>query len=229
MTDHEHLKTLTDIRKMMERSSRFISLSGLSGISAGISALIGAFIANKWFTEYYQRWEMRQGGALTDYGDVGTRNYGYSTLEYIDLRNNLILLGLGVMAAALFFGFLFTWRKAKRDNIPVWDRSARRLAMNAFIPLATGGIFILGLMYNHAEKLTAASCLIFYGLALINASKYTVSDVRYLGFTETALGLLNLFFLNKGLYFWAIGFGFCHILYGSLMWWKYERKASLQT
>ncbi|MBV8254984.1 MAG: hypothetical protein JO154_20455 [Chitinophaga sp.] len=214
MTDHEHLKTLTDIRKMMERSSRFISLSGLSGISAGISALVGAFIANSWFREYYDRWELR---------------HGYNEMDFISLRNNLVLLGFGVMAAALFFGFLFTWRKAKRDNIPVWDRSARRLAVNAFIPLAAGGIFILGLIYNHAEKLTAASCLIFYGLALINASKYTVSDVRYLGLTETALGLLNLFFLNKGLYFWAIGFGFCHILYGALMWWKYERKGSLQT
>jgi len=39
--ENTHLDTLQDIRKMMQRSSRFISLSGLSGIAAGIWALIG--------------------------------------------------------------------------------------------------------------------------------------------------------------------------------------------
>ncbi len=41
----EQLEALSDIRSMMEQSSRFISLSGLSGIFAGITALVGAGLA----------------------------------------------------------------------------------------------------------------------------------------------------------------------------------------
>jgi len=67
------------------------------------------------------------------------------------------------------------------------------------------------------------SCLIFYGLALINGSKYTVSEVRYLGYLELVLGIVNLWATRYGLYFWAAGFGVLHILYGIVMWNKYER------
>ena len=41
---NEHLENLKEIRTLMERSSKFLSLSGLSGISAGIIALVGAFM-----------------------------------------------------------------------------------------------------------------------------------------------------------------------------------------
>ncbi|MCK5705545.1 MAG: hypothetical protein KAI29_30555, partial [Cyclobacteriaceae bacterium] len=41
----DYLEDISEIRNIMERSSNFISLSGLSGIMAGIYALIGSFIA----------------------------------------------------------------------------------------------------------------------------------------------------------------------------------------
>jgi hypothetical protein len=131
------------------------------------------------------------------------------------------------MALALVAGFFFTWRKARRNNLPSWDLTARKVLVNVAIPLGAGGAFIAGLLYNHAEGLVAPACLVFYGLALINASKYTLPDVRYLGVCETILGIVNLFFLRKGLYFWAVGFGWLHIIYGGLMWWKYERKRTV--
>jgi hypothetical protein len=212
MTDQQHLDALTDIRRIMERSSRFISLSGLSGISAGISGLIGAFLAHNWLTAYYARWEA-----------TGV----YNEADYASLKYRLIILGLAVMALALVAGFFFTWRKARRNNLPIWDLTARKVLVNVAIPLGAGGAFIAGLLYNHAEGLVAPACLVFYGLALINASKYTLPDVRYLGVCETILGIVNLFFLRKGLYFWAVGFGWLHIIYGGLMWWKYERKRTV--
>ena len=52
---NQHLETLQDIKKIMERSSRFLSLSGLSGIAAGICALAGSVIAYKWIEQYYAR------------------------------------------------------------------------------------------------------------------------------------------------------------------------------
>jgi hypothetical protein len=70
---------------------------------------------------------------------------------------------------------------------------------------------------------------VFYGLALVNASKYTLTDIRYLGITEIILGILNIFFLRRGLYFWALGFGVLHIIYGLVMWWKYERAVKTES
>ncbi|RFS22488.1 hypothetical protein DVR12_11840 [Chitinophaga silvatica] len=212
MNDQQHLEAITDIKRIMERSSRFISLSGLSGVCAGICGLVGAYIAKLMFEAYYDRWTQRN---------------GYNDADFQSLKLNLILLGLGVLLAALGSGAFFTLRRVKRMKVSLWDLSARKLLINMMIPLGVGGIFIAGLIYNHVDALVAPASLVFYGLALINTSKYTFSDVRYLGICETAVGLINLFFLRKGLYFWALGFGLLHIVYGILMWWKYERKLSL--
>ena len=68
--------------------------------------------------------------------------------------------------------------------------------------------------------------LVFYGLALVNASKYTLGYIRYFGITMIILGLASVWFLGYGLFFWTLGFGVCHIIYGALMHFKYDRKIS---
>jgi hypothetical protein len=210
MDEKQHLQTLSDIKRIMERSSRFISLSGLSGVWAGLSGLAGACIAYNWLSTYYAAWETRG---------------GYSDAGYAALRLKLIVLAAGVLLVALAGGAYFTWRRARRNHLPIWDATSRKVLVNIGIPLLTGGFFILGLMSDNQVALIAPSCLVFYGLALVNASKYTLSDIRYLGITEIVLGILNLFFLRRGLYFWTLGFGVLHIVYGIVMWWKYERTA----
>ena len=95
--------------------------------------------------------------------------------------------------------------------------------MNFLIPLITGGFFIVFLIEKEMLSIIAPLMLIFYGMACLNASKYTLGDVRYLGITMILLGLLSTWFLGYGLLFWALGFGVCHIVYGSLMYFKYDR------
>ncbi|GAA0528505.1 hypothetical protein [Chitinophaga japonensis] len=209
MNEQQHLQTLSDIKRIMERSSRFISLSGLSGIWAGLSGLGGAWIAYSWLNSYYAAWDARG---------------GYSDADYASLRLRLMLLAAGVLLVALAGGAYFTWRRARRNGLPIWDATSRKVLVNIGIPLAAGGLFILGLIYNNQVSLIAPSCLVFYGLALVNASKYTLTDIRYLGLAEIALGILNIFLLRRGIYFWTLGFGVLHIVYGMVMWWKYERK-----
>ena len=46
LTKEEQLQNLAEIRSLMERSSRFISLSGLSGVGAGVCALVGSAAAH---------------------------------------------------------------------------------------------------------------------------------------------------------------------------------------
>ena len=205
----QSLETLKDIKRMMERSSRFISLSGLSGVSAGIFALVGAYIARELIGRYY--------AAL---GYSGQHPYIRNEVE---LKWQLMALAGGVLVAALASSTWFTWRKARRNKLPIWDPASRKLAINMAIPLAAGGFFVLGLLANSDWNYVAPTCLIFYGLALVNSSKYTLTDIRYLGILEIALGCISMYFPHEGLYFWAVGFGVLHIIYGLIMWWKYEK------
>jgi len=207
-TQQEQLDALKDIRQMMDRSSRFISLSGLSGVFAGVIALIGAYFAHVEVEKF-----------LTG------RGYSFGVQGEIDLEYNLIKLALIVLFVALAGGVLFTYRKSQRNNLPIWDKTSKSLLLNLFVPICAGGFFIIALLFNHPNPYTiiAPSCLIFYGLGLINASKYTYSDIRYLGYLEVILGLICMFNIGYGLIFWAIGFGVLHVIYGLLMYFKYEK------
>lgn len=214
-TTEQSLETLQDIKRMMERSSRFISLSGLSGVSAGICAIIGAFIAHIWIGEYLITSSDRISQAEFDAAAAtGARNA---------FETKMLGLAIAVVVAALLTSTWFTWRKARKSQLPIWGHASRKLAINMAIPLAAGGFFALGLLQHGGWNFIAPACLVFYGLALVNASKYTLTDIRYLGFLEIALGCINMYFPHEGLYFWTTGFGLLHIIYGLIMWWKYER------
>ncbi len=204
----ETLQEISDIKRIMERSSRFISLSGLSGIAAGLCALAGAYFANTIIADYYYKYN---------------HGRGYSDNDFWALKIKLLVLASIVLATALAFAFIFTWRRARQNNLPVWDLTSRKLMWNVLIPLITGGLFILAMLRYNEWRFVAPACLIFYGLSLINGSKYTLTDIRYLGFMEIILGLINTQFTGWGLYFWAAGFGLLHIIYGVIMWLKYEK------
>lgn len=205
MESKNYQEELAHIRQMMERSSRFISLSGLSGVIAGIVALLGSVYVYFVF--------QREG---IDYFD-GERNiYGPA------LAKELFFVALVVLVVAISSGYIFTARKSKKKNLKIWDSITKKLLFNFAIPLAAGGVFCIALWYHNFFPLIAPSMLIFYGLALINAERYTLSDVKYLGICEVVLGMIALFWLGWGLIFWAIGFGFLHIFYGILMYRKYD-------
>ena len=219
MNDQNHpLNTLQDIKKMMERSSRFISLSGLSGIAAGVCALAGAWFANNVIKDEYHA------------DDIATMTNGNESLSLNDwLNNELVRIAATTFIAAFVLSFIFTFWRSKRTNTPVWGAQARRLMINVAIPMVVGGIFLFALMQNKIYGFIAPGCLIFYGLALLNASKYTLYEIRYLSMSEILLGIINLWFIGYGIYFWALGFGVLHIIYGTVMWWKYERSTDLDT
>jgi len=216
MNESEKLSNeLKDIKQIMERSSRFISLSGLSGISAGICALLGAWLSGI-VIERNKRavHNLKRSIADTDsimYGDF--------------MHSHLFQIAITTFVASAFFAFMFTYRRSKKTNTPIWGITARRLTINVVVPMIAGGIFLFALIRDGVYGFVAPGCLIFYGLGVLNASKYTLPETRYLGYGEIIIGLINLFFLGQGLYFWAAGFGVLHIFYGVFMWWKYEMKS----
>ena len=205
------LAQLTEIRAIMERSSRFISLSGLSGVGAGVVALAGAG-AGHWFLR-------------REYGDQGYLRL----LESTEQERTLVLpylmaLAAAMIGAALAVAIFFTLRRARRTGTGLWNTLGRRLAMSLAIPLVAGGLFCLALFVRGAVSLVIPGMLLFYGLALLNASKYTLDEIRWLGLTQIALGLAAVLLPGAGLLFFALGFGLGHIGYGLLMYNRYERK-----
>lgn len=211
MDSHQHasLETLQDIRDIMDRSARFVSLSGMSGIWAGSVALAGAYAAHVLLQQ--------PGYQYIGRGTEGTpENFDRFTV-------NMIMLGIAVFALALAGAFYFTWRKARRNNQSLWSNASRQMLVQGFFPMLAGGVFSVTFIYHGCGIFVAPACLVFYGLALISGGRHTLSDIRYLGMLDVALGCCSLFFPGFGLIFWAIGFGVLHILYGAIMWNKYDK------
>ena len=199
----DHLKDISEIRGLMERSSKFLSLSGLSGVSAGICALIGAAIA----------WSK-----LGGYYIPGLR--GELSLDFM----LFFLLDAGiVLVAALGTAIFFSTRMARKKGYPVWNGTARQMILSMMIPLGAGGVFALIQLSHGVFGWLAATTLIFYGLALLNGSKYTLPEIRLLGLSEIFLGLICAYFIGYGFIFWILGFGVLHIVYGIVMYLKYEK------
>ena len=199
MDKEKYLEDLKDIKEMMNRSSRFISLSGMSGICAGVFSLIGAYM-----------------GFQTIYSSQEYMGYRWENLTNESLIS-LIGIAVGVIILSIITGIYFNTQKAKALNEELWDHHTKRYLINLSIPLVSGGILCLILLLKGYGGLIAPLTLIFYGLALVNGSHFTLKETRNLGLIEILLGLFAITYVQYGLIFWAIGFGVSHIIYGAFM------------
>jgi hypothetical protein len=201
---------LQTIREIMERSSKFLSLSGLSGIFAGICALIGAAIA--WFF-------------ILESGRVPLDDYlsSQAVWSVSDTRFYLAVDAVLVLVLAFLGAVYFSQRKARKAGQQFWTITTQRLLIHLMIPLVSGGIFMLILVFRNNLELVVPVMLIFYGLSLVNAGKFTLGEIHYLGLTEIVLGILAGVFIHQGLLFWTIGFGVMHLIYGAVMYYRHER------
>ena len=209
------LAQLSEIRAIMERSSRFLSLSGLSGVGAGVVALLGAAAGH-----FYLQ---------SEFSDGYLRLLSASATERQGALPALLLLAGGMIGAALLVAFFFTRRRAHRSGLSLWSGPARRLAVALAVPLVAGGLFCLRLYLGGEAGMVVPGLLLFYGLALLNASKYTLDEIRWLGLSQIGLGLLAMLQPGWGLIYFALGFGLGHIGYGLLMYNRYERPGPIGT
>ena len=212
MSSENYLKDIIEIKSIMNRSTKFLSLSGVSGILAGIYALVGAYVAYELIENYLSH--------FLDADFLSADKFQY----LFKLRIQLIVVAFCVLLASVSTGFYFTYRKAKKNSESIWNELTRKLIFDFCIPLFTGGIFCLILISKGYYSIIAPATLIFYGMALYGASKYTIGTIKYLGISEIVLGLIALNFIGYGILFWSIGFGILHILYGILFYYKHDRK-----
>ena len=204
MSNKQYLEDLSEIKNLMQRSSRFLSLSGLSGIMAGVYALIGAFIAYNLLLNKKVYIRMQ-------------------SAENAELVLKLLAIAATVALLAIITAYILTRKKALANKQALWDQTTKQMLIHFLIPLVTGGLFGLILLNHEHYGILAPISLIFYGLALVNTSKFTLDTVKYLGISEIIVGLLSAIYVGYGLLFWAIGFGLLHIIYGGIMYFKEER------
>jgi predicted lysophospholipase L1 biosynthesis ABC-type transport system permease subunit len=211
MEHNEQLAALQDIRAIMERSSRFMSLSGIGGILVGLTGMVGAVIAYFYLGKDFSiRYD-------SPYLSLGYLNWG------LNLREFFLLWASSVLSLAIGLTLLFTYWRSKRKKYKVWDATAARSMINFAVPATTGGLICINFLWRGFITLLAPITLIFFGLACVNVSKYTLEEVRYMGYAEIVLGLAALFAPSLGLLLWGIGFGVVILIFGLYLYRRYER------
>ncbi len=211
MDNAKYIQDIKEIRSLMNKSTRFISLSGMSGVMAGIYALLGSVIGFFIIRDARSRGQYETMQRLT------------STPWDENPSLKILVVAAGVLFLAVITAYFLTKAKAKKHRQQIWNAQSIRLVKHFLLPLHIGGLFTLALIQYGLIGLVAPAMLVFYGLACIHAAPYTLGTVRYLGITCALLGLINTQFIGYGLYFWAAGFGVCHIIYGAVMYYKYDR------
>ena len=210
MESHKkHIDDLSEIRSMMEKASKFISLSGLAGVLAGIYAIIGAGVAYWYFYVFL----------LKAKAPLFFQSLGFEDSSIVFL----LLLAMTIFFLAFTSAIILTTRNSKKKKLPIWDHSSRRLLLNLGVPVFAGVVFVLALLFYGVYFLVVPATIIFYGLALINGGHFTYSDIRFLGYIELVIGFFSLFLFDYALLIWTVCFGILHIFYGIVMYYKYER------
>jgi hypothetical protein len=197
---------LAEIKSMMERSTRFLSLSGLAGVLAGIYAFLGAGIA--WYWIYFP---------TSTFGD------GMEAITSDELQTKLLVVAFLVLVLAIGTAYLLSQQKSQKNADKFWTPASKRFLLALFIPVTAGGLFSFALIHESTFQLIAPTTLIFYGLGLVNASHFTLKEIRNLGFGQLILGTFAAFFPDFGLVCWALGFGVLHVIYGSMMYYRYDK------
>jgi hypothetical protein len=196
----KQIEDLKTIRVMKEKSSEFLSLSGLSGVMTGITAIVGAAFAYFFLLQ-------------------DPANLGLNSIQEIGI---LLTDAIVVILVSIGFVLFFSLKKARKNKQKLFNNVSLRILYKLAVPMVTGGIFALIFLYRGDVEILASITLIFYGLALVNASKYTYYEIYSLGIVEIVLGLAAAIFLYYGIILWTIGFGICHIVYGLIIYKKYD-------
>lgn len=204
LTPDQQIKAIHD---MMERSSRFLHISGLAGVLAGMIALLAA-----WITQHFLSFEP------TSFDYDYTRTGGDPS--------NILFLGLGTLILSFGLGFMLARRNASKHGASSWTQTSRRMLIYFATPLLTGGLVILLFWLKGWVAMAAPMSLIFYGLSLLHASHFTLTDIKYLGIIDVVLGLAAILWIHHSLLIWGIGFGILHIGYGIYIYLRYERISS---
>ena len=208
-------KDISLIKNLMEKSSKFSNLSGYAIATTGLLALLGAVFV-------YFDLGISISEKYISYAELinqtGNANSIYTKIKLLVIIASLILL------TSLLILYVSAKLKSERHDINLFNSSFSRALKSLFIPVFSGGVFCGFLILHKMYGLVAPATLIFYGLGLISASKYSYNELELLGYLELLLGTIASYYMGSGLLFWMIGFGIGHIVLGVFIHYKYDKK-----
>ncbi len=210
MSNENPIESLNEIKSMMQRSSKFTSISGWSGVWVGFVGIIAASIA--YFLILKDALHLNYRGNL-------------DRITTYDLDIKLVGLGLISLLIACIGGFYFMTKKSAKDGVKFINPVTKRILSKFLFVLLIGGIVSLIFVNNFSFAYVAPATLLFYGLSLYTVERDTIVEIKYLAICEIILGLLAFYFIYNGLMFWFLGFGVLHIIFGVWMLKKYDYKA----
>ena len=150
MDKDKALESVFEIKELMEKSSKFISVSGIAAILAGIYALAGAYIATQVIT---------------------------SDMYLSDTLKLMAIIAMAVLAAAAVTAGILSYCKSQKMGQKFFSRLTYRALWNFSLPMLTGGVLCISILMHEYYDILASVMLLFYGLALVNVSKFTYSSI----------------------------------------------------
>lgn len=193
-TPREAEENLRVIRELMERSTRYTTFSGYSGVLAGTASITGCIIT----------WLLQQGPS----GLYPAR------VPFLLTWSLVVLFAIGA-------DYLLTKRHAARVGKHILSRLGQQMAFASLPGLGTGALLTLLLVRHHLLNEVYPLWMLCYGIAICAVGLFSQREVKYLGALFLCAGALTLVLIQGqpgwGLPMMALSFGGFHIVWGVLM------------
>lgn len=192
-------ENLRVIRELMERSTRYSTFSGLSGICAGLFSILGCLVQRFWVLSLP------------------------ASERLVAFTINWTL----VIALTIGADFFLTKRKAPLVGKTILSRLGRQMVVASAPGLLTGALLTLFLLQQGHMDQVYPVWMLSYGSAVCAVGLFSQKEVGRLGRAfltagalTLALGLLTAlqpYIASLGLFITALTFGGFHIAYGLIV------------
>lgn len=190
MSPFEAEENLRVIRELMERSTKYSTFSGPSGILAGAASIVGCVVTHS----------------------LATRPPGSDSfrIPFLITWSMVILFAIGA-------DFLLMKRRAARVGKRIVSRLGKQMVFAAGPGLGTGVLLTLYLLQHNMLTNVYPFWMLSYGIAVCAVGQFSQREVKALGVAFLLAGTLTLLMPGWGLPLMALSFGGFHIIYALLI------------
>ena len=181
----------------MEQGKSYFSLKSLSGILIGIYGLATVYLIDK----------------LTSGEGSGIEMV--SQLPILFLQIGITAIAVVFIIISLFTLWIRAKRRAKSEGKKLWNTSNKKIRLQTLITLLVLIVVIIVIANQGYYSLVTPISLFFYGLFLLNLSRFSSKGLVFLSIGEVLLGVAAYMIYDKEIFFLALGFGLLPIIYGA--------------
>jgi len=190
----------------MERHSSFFSLSGFTGILIGIVGCIAIFLVDTMTHGY------------------GINFDGFSQLPILFLEIGIMVIGILTIVLSLFILWKRGRNKAKKNKQGLWNAFAKKQRINLLLLLLVFLVILILIGSKGYYRLITPLLLSFYGLLLLNLSRFQSKSLLFLGLATLILGIVSYVSYTDKIFLLALGVGIFPIIYGLLTFNKSKKQ-----